>query len=215
MPIAIFVNSCDTCSYIIKGDGYVLLGGNVAWEVPRLEAQLDQYGIDPERITEFDWWNQRSLEDIDITFTPTRHFSGRGLTDRQKTLWGGWVLKTPTENIWFSGDGGYGNHFKEIGQRLGPFDFGFMECGQYNDDWSLIHLFPHESVQAALDAGVQTAMPVHWAGFSLSYQHAWTDPAEEFVQAAKASGLDYQLPQIGQLFQMTDTLREKWWEEYK
>ena len=63
------------------------------------------------------------FENIKITFTPSRHFSGRGFKDRNKGLWGGWAFKAADENIWFSGDGGYGNHFKEIGEKLGPFDF--------------------------------------------------------------------------------------------
>ncbi len=176
-----------------------------------LKRHLVRWGVEADLITEFDWWNDAMLEDIQITFTPTRHFSGRGLTDRAKCLWGGWVFKTEKENIWFSGDGGYGQHFKTIGERFGPFDFAFMECGQYNDDWRPIHMFPDECVQAALDAQVKKAMPVHWAGFSLSYQHTWTDPAEEFVQFSKEKELTYLLPPLGKLFTYTDTIQEKWW----
>ena len=113
---------------------------------------LEKWGVSKEKIKEFDWWDASNFEGIDITFTPTRHFSGRGLTDRAKSLWGGWALKTEQENIYFSGDSGYGKHFKDVGAKLGPFDFAFMECGQYNENWSLIHMFPEESVQAAHDA---------------------------------------------------------------
>ena len=88
---------------------------------------LEKWGITKGKIKEFDWWDRSNFEGIDITFTPTRHFSGRGLTDRAKCLWGGWVLQTAQENIYFSGDSGYGTHFKEVGARLGPFDFAFME----------------------------------------------------------------------------------------
>jgi L-ascorbate metabolism protein UlaG (beta-lactamase superfamily) len=176
---------------------------------------LVSWGVPAERITEFDWWETRGLEDIEITFTPTRHFSGRGLTDRMKALWGGWAFKTPVENIWFGGDGGYGKHFAEIGRRLGPFDFAFMECGQYNHDWHLIHLFPEEAVQAAKDAGVKKAMPVHWGGFALSYQHTWTEPVEEFVQAAQDQGLAYALPPLGGIFDTSSALSEEWWKQGK
>lgn len=178
-----------------------------------LKRHLVKWGVDSELITEFDWWNDAMLEEIQITFTPTRHFSGRGLKDKAKCLWGGWVFKTEKENIWFSGDSGYGRHFKSVGERLGPFDFAFMECGQYNDDWRSIHMFPHESVQAALDAQVKKAMPVHWSGFALSYQHTWTEPAEEFVEFSKEQKLDYLLPQIGKLFTYSDTIQDKWWQE--
>lgn len=171
---------------------------------------LESWGISSERITEFDWWDQQDISDLKITFTPTRHFSGRGLTDRLKSLWGGWALKSDTQNIWFSGDGGYGKHFKEIGDKLGPFDFGFMECGQYNEKWHPIHLFPEESVQAAQDANVKKAMPVHWAGFALAH-HTWSEPAEDFALYAKEKNLDTLYPRLGQIFTLNADLQEKWW----
>lgn len=180
-----------------------------------VKRHLMSWGVPADMITEFDWWQARELGDIQITFTPTRHFSGRGLTDRLKTLWGGWVFTTPREKIWFSGDGGYGQHFKEVGQRLGPFDFAFMECGQYNEDWRPIHLFPDEAVQAALDAGAKKAMPVHWAGFALSYQHTWQEPATVFTQTAKDQQLDFTLPAIGDMFDVESVLQDPWWTQYQ
>ncbi len=178
-----------------------------------VKRHLVRWGVDPALITEFDWWDDQKLGNINITFTPTRHFSGRGLTDRAKCLWGGWAFKTTTENIWFSGDGGYGEHFKTIGTRLGPFDFAFMECGQYNDDWHPVHMFPAEAVEAALEANVKKAMPFHWAGFSLSYQHTWSEPAADFVKFSKEKGLDYMVPPLGKLFGYEDKIQKRWWEE--
>ena len=180
-----------------------------------LKRHLVRWGVSPETITEFDWWEEARLEGIEVTFTPTRHFSGRGLTDRAKCLWGGWAFKTQKENLWFSGDGGYGEHFKTIGTRLGPFDFAFMECGQYNEDWRPIHLFPKESIAAAIDARAKKVMPVHWAGFSLSYYHTWTEPAEEFVKFALEKDLPYCLPPLGKVFDSTEELQEEWWRWIK
>lgn len=175
-----------------------------------VKRHLVSWGIEPSTIEEFDWWDERTFKGITITFTPTRHFSGRGLTSMAKCIWGGWALKSPTENIWFSGDGGYADHFKEIGKRLGPFDFGMMECGQYNTDWAQIHMFPDEAVKAALDAGVRVAMPVHWAGFNLSYFHAWYEPAEKFVQHAETHSLGYITPGLGEVFEV-EGKSAKWW----
>ncbi len=176
-----------------------------------VKRHLVGWGIEEQKIEEFDWWTTQVFGKINITFTPTRHFSGRGLTDRAKSLWGGWVFKTPDENIWFSGDGGYGNHFKEIGKQLGPFDFAFMECGQYNEKWRAIHMFPDESVQAALDAQVRSMMPVHWAGFALS-QHSWTEPVELFRKQAHAKHLKSIYPRIGELVNPnTEQNDEIWW----
>lgn len=180
-----------------------------------LKRHLVAWGIAPNLITEFDWWDHHTAGEVEIHYTPTRHFSGRGLTDRAKSLWGGWALRTPRENIWFSGDSGYGLHFGEIGKRLGPFDLGLMECGQYSDDWPQIHMFPPQSVQAALDAGAKTVMPVHWAGFSLSYSHAWFEPVEHFKAAAEACSLPCITPRLGELFNPGMPNSTSWWEHHK
>lgn len=174
------------------------------------KRHLVSWGADENNIKEFDWWDADKLDDIGITFTPTRHFSGRGLKDRAKSLWGGWALRTDENHIYFSGDGGYGAHFKEVGRRLGAFDFAFMECGQYNQNWHQIHMFPEESVQAANDAKVKKATPVHWAGFSLA-QHAWYDPADRFVKAANAQGLSSVYPELGKVYKIDDNCERLWW----
>lgn len=176
-----------------------------------VKRHLVSWGIPADLITEFDWWQEAHFKDITITFTPTRHFSGRGLTDRAKSLWGGFVLKTVKENIWFSGDSGYGAHFKEIGDRLGPFDFAFMECGQYNENWHQIHMYPEESVQAAIDAKVRNCMPVHWSGFALA-QHSWTEPVERFVAKANQERLEFIVPKIGEVFTAKTNESANWWQ---
>jgi L-ascorbate metabolism protein UlaG (beta-lactamase superfamily) len=174
---------------------------------------LKHWGISESNIKEFDWWQHSVFEGIEITFTPSRHFSGRGLTDRSQSLWGGWAIKTPHENIYFSGDGGYGKHFKQVGDRLGPFDFGFMECGQYNENWHQIHMFPQEAVLAAKEAKVSKAMPVHWGAFALA-QHSWTEPAEQFVAAGRKDNLMVTAPPPGQIFGVTDTHDDAWWADH-
>ncbi|HMQ47486.1 MAG TPA: MBL fold metallo-hydrolase [Saprospiraceae bacterium] len=175
------------------------------------KRHLVSWGIESDKIAEFDWWDAKIFENIQITFTPTRHFSGRGLSSMAKCLWGGWALKTENFNVWFSGDSGYGPHFKEIGNVLGPFDIGFMECGQYCEDWPDIHMFPNESVQAATDAGVKNAVPVHWGGFNLSYQHDWFEPPEAFMKFAQKKNLDVLTPQLGQVFSI-NLPTEEWWK---
>lgn len=175
---------------------------------------LIKWSVPKGKITEFDWWEYLDFHGINITFTPTRHFSGRGLRDRAKSLWGGWVLKTTEESIWFSGDSGYGNHFKEIGERLGPFDFGIMECGQYNENWHQIHMFPEESIQAAIDVGVNNIMAVHWAGFALA-QHHWKDPIQRFTKAAEGKNLQLSHPKPGEIFTTKELKNHSWWERFK
>jgi L-ascorbate metabolism protein UlaG (beta-lactamase superfamily) len=174
---------------------------------------LESWGISNSDIQEFDWWDGCEFEGIQFTFTPSRHFSGRGLNDRAKSLWGGWIMKTTKHNLYWSGDGGYGEHFKEIGEKYGPFDFGFMECGQYNELWHQIHMYPEEAAQAAMDAGVKKALPVHWGGFPLAMHH-WKDPINRFEAKAQSMGLEIATPEIGQLISI-DTTTESWWHNHE
>ncbi len=171
---------------------------------------LIAWGIPEESIVELDWWNSTEWEGIRITATPNQHFSGRGLLDRTKSLWCGWVLETEDFKLYWSGDGGYGPHFKEIGEKLGPFDFGFIECGQYNPNWHAIHMYPEESVQAALDTGCKKAVPVHWGGFVLAL-HSWTDPVTRFVAQAEKDNLHIATPRIGAIHSFDVEVREEWW----
>jgi L-ascorbate metabolism protein UlaG (beta-lactamase superfamily) len=162
-------------------------------------AHLLHWGIPREKITELDWWNETQADGIGIVSTPAQHFSGRGLTDRNRTLWTSWVIKGKHATIFFSGDSGYGQHFSDIGERYGPFDFTMMECGQYNEKWRSIHSMPEESVQAHLDLGGSVMMPIHWGGFNLA-PHPWTEPVDRVRAAAAAHGVRLALPMIGQRF---------------
>lgn len=178
-----------------------------------VKRHLVAWGIDENIITEFDWWDDNKFNDLNITFTPSRHFSGRGLTDKQTSMWGGWVLANDKERIYFSGDGGYGEHFKEVGEKLGPFDFGLIECGQYDDLWEDVHMTPEESVQAALDSKMKVAMPIHWGAFSLSH-HPWKDPIRRFLKQAKDRSLKTCHSEPGAIFCCSNEQWPEWWENY-
>jgi len=174
-------------------------------------SHLKSWGIDVENITELDWWQTKKLNDIEYTSTPSRHFSGRGITDRDATQWAGWAIKSSGQNIYFSGDSGYGSHFAEIGKKLGPFDFAMIECGQYNEAWNNIHMLPEESVQAGLDLNTLLAMPIHWGAFKLA-PHSWLDPIHKFSVEALNKNLRYITPEIGHTFELGKDYPDKeWW----
>ncbi len=176
---------------------------------------LEHWGVPKSIIKEFDWWEELRLVDLTIVFTPTQHFSGRGIKDRAKSLWGGWALLNKFSRIYFSGDGGYNSHFKNIGEKYGPFDIGFMECGQYNKRWHAIHMYPEESLQASIDAKVNNAIPVHWAGFSLSL-HPWKEPIDRFVMEADKLRQQIFVPKLGELRSIKkDDIFSDWWNEVK
>jgi len=92
-------------------------------------SHLKSWGIPHDRIVERDWWVTAKFDSIQFIATPAQHFSGRGLFDRNKTLWASWVIKSKNHSVYFSGDSGYDIHFKAVGKKYGPFDIAFLECG--------------------------------------------------------------------------------------
>lgn len=174
-------------------------------------SHLQKWGIKASNITELDWWETASIDQIQIVATPARHFSGRGISDRNKTQWASWVIVGESEKIYFSGDSGYGPHFKEIGDKYGPFDFAMMECGQYNEKWEAIHMLPEQTIQASLDVQSKLMMPIHWSAFNLSL-HSWTDPVERALKAAQLQKVNIITPQIGKRFSPgLNEENDTWW----
>ncbi|UCS92379.1 MBL fold metallo-hydrolase [Echinicola marina] len=177
-----------------------------------VSRHLEKWGLDAAKIQEFDWWNEGEFEEVSFAFTPSRHFSGRGAFDRAKSLWGGWVFKTSDHSIYWSGDGGYDHHFTKVGDKYGPFDIMFVECGQYNEHWHQIHLYPEEAVKAVMDANANIAVPVHWGGFSLAPHH-WKDPISRFEIEALEQKQAHFTPSLGQVFGFDDmNSPNPWWK---
>ena len=149
---------------------------------------LERWGIDRSRITELDWYESADKNPVKYTSAPAKHFSGRGLFDRNKTNWSSWVIEGKNEKIFFSGDSGYGKHFKEINKYFGKFDIVFIENGQYDKRWPDIHMMPEKTVQAALDLEAKNFVPIHWGMFCISFHH-WAEPIERSSRLAKKKGL--------------------------
>lgn len=179
-------------------------------------AHFRAWGVADAQIHEMAWWEETQMENLQIAFAPARHFSGRGLTNRNTTLWGSWIISADTTNIYFSGDGGYGPHFKEIGEKYGPFDFAMLECGQYNENWAQIHMMPEETVQAAIDVKARRMMPIHWGAFALAL-HKWTDPIERVTKRARELNVPLIAPKIGQEVWLHNSsyAQEIWWVNAK
>lgn len=175
-----------------------------------VDLNLQNWGIDSLKIQSFDWWDKNEFDDVKVTATPARHFTGRGLSDRFKTLWCGWAIKWGGKSLFFSGDSGYFDGFKTIGEKLGPFTLSLIECGQYSPYWPHVHMSPEESVQAAIDVKSQKAMPMHWGKFNLSI-HAWNEPPTRFLTAADLKKLQTVIPQIGKTFSINESPLENWW----
>ncbi|HOB11612.1 MAG TPA: MBL fold metallo-hydrolase [Syntrophomonadaceae bacterium] len=178
-------------------------------------SHLERWGIPPAKINECDWWEEVEYGSLRFTCTPARHFSGRTLNSRNSTLWCSWVIIGPDARVFFSGDGGYGSHFKQIGDKYGPFDLTLMECGQYDKLWSAIHMTPEQTVEAHIDVRGKVLLPIHWAAFTLAL-HSWTDPIERVTQAAAVKNQQVTTPHIGQpvIIGDPDYPCSVWWREY-
>ncbi|QLG45617.1 MBL fold metallo-hydrolase [Costertonia aggregata] len=178
-------------------------------------VHLTEWGVDQSNIIELDWWGEVNFQGLRFICTPAQHFSGRGITDGGSTLWSSWVIQTASENIFFSGDSGYGAHFKEIGDIYGPFDFAMLECGQYNELWKEIHMMPEEAAQAGLDIKAKKIMPIHWGSFKLA-MHPWTEPVSRILKKATELNIPVTVPKIGEpIYLDTQNIsKEKWWEAF-
>ena len=176
-------------------------------------GHLKRWGVEESAIEELDWWTETSLDSLKLVFTPARHFSGRGFSDRNSTLWGSWVIKSRSNSIYFSGDSGYGPHFNVIGEKYGPFDLAMMECGQYNVKWEAIHLMPEQTIQAGIDIQAKQLIPIHWGAFQLAV-HTWDDPVLRASQIAREKGIQLTTPTIGRRIQLENNT-EPWWEMVK
>ena len=162
-------------------------------------AHLEAWGIAPQRITELDWWQSHRLPgtELSITAAPSQHFSGRGLKDRNATLWSAMVLRSPRHAVFFSGDTGLTTEYADIARRLGPFDLVMLEVGAFHPSWGDIHLGPANALKALELLGGGAFLPVHWGTFSLAL-HDWDDPAETLLRLAPGSGARLLMPRLGE-----------------
>ncbi|MFC5269158.1 MBL fold metallo-hydrolase [Adhaeribacter terreus] len=174
-------------------------------------AHLENWGIAEDKITELDWWEATSFENLKLTATPARHFSGRGLS-RGKSLWASYVLETPEHKIYIGGDSGYDSHFKAISEKFGPMDIAILETGQYNKNWPYIHMMPEQTVQAAQDLHAKVLFPVHLGKFALAL-HDWDEPLHRVVKAAAENQVKITTPIIGEPIILDQQYPDKqWWK---
>jgi L-ascorbate metabolism protein UlaG (beta-lactamase superfamily) len=176
-------------------------------------AHLEAFGLPPERIVELDWWQSHRLPgtEVEITAAPSQHFSGRGLKDRNATLWSSLVIRSPRQRVFFSGDTGLTTQYGEIRERLGPFDLVMLEVGAFHPAWGDIHLGPMNALEAHRLLGGGPFLPVHWGTFSLAL-HAWDEPAETLFEQGASRGVPLVMPRLGEPVEPSQVERVKpWW----
>jgi len=161
-------------------------------------AHLEYWGVPTERISELDWWESYTVPNTGVVLTasPSQHFSGRGLKDRNATLWSSFAIRSLKHSVFFSGDTGLTTEYQSIRERLGPFDVVMLEIGAFHPAWGDIHLGPDNALKAhAMLGGV--FMPVHWGTFALA-MHAWDQPAERLLELTVDTGTQLLMPLLGQ-----------------
>ena len=180
-------------------------------------AHLEALGVAHARITELDWWEHAEVPDGRLRFTaaPAQHFSGRGVADRNATLWSSWALRTERASVFFSGDTGLTAEFAEVGRRLGPFDLALFEVGAFHPAWGTIHLGPENALEAHRLLGSGAFLPVHWGTFNLAL-HAWDEPAETLARLSGERGVRLLTPRLGEVFEPSRVERfAPWWRDVR
>ena len=122
------------------------------------------------------------------------------------------MIQGTRQKAFFSGDSGYFDGFKEIGEKYGPFDITMLESGAYNRSWSEIHMIPEETVQAHLDLNGKVLLPIHWAKFNLAL-HPWKEPIQRLIECAKTMEVNVATPLIGEpITSIEKHSQTNWWD---
>jgi L-ascorbate metabolism protein UlaG (beta-lactamase superfamily) len=205
---------------LISHDHYDHLGSETVKRLARLNAtgkaswvtslgvgkRLRQRGVDANHISELDWTQSVEVAGrelgagLKITAWPARHFSGRGVTDRFKTLWSSFVLEGPRHRVYYGADSGWWEGFAEIAAQYDGFDLTMLEIGAFHPLWANIHLGPDAAVHAYEAMGGKARagllMPIHWGLFNLAL-HGWRKPIERIEELRSAGSLNLFCPKPG------------------
>jgi len=226
---------------LISHDHYDHLGAKTVRKLAGLEAtagarwvtslgvgrRLRGFGVPADRIVELDWTESADVGRLKITSWPARHFSGRGVLDRFKTLWGSFVLEGPRHRVYYGADSGWWEGFGEIAAQYDGFDLTMLEIGAFHPLWANIHLGPDNAVRAfeamscadgesgsrgGSGAKGGLLMPIHWGLFNLAL-HAWKQPVERILEVAAERGIPLWMPEPGLPTEGVEgvELRSGWW----
>lgn len=199
-----------TISYLARRD-------NIVFVVPQgVDKYLLKFGCPSGKIVTLTWWESVQIKGLQIYLTPSQHYSRRYMHDYNHSLWGSYSIIGRQHKIFFSGDGGYGKHFTEIGEKFQGFDYAFIDIGAWNMAWHMKHLFPEEALQALLDLRGRHLIPGHWAAYNLAY-HSWDEPILRLVASAQDRGI-YQClltPMLGETYREGVSKTHDWWSSWQ
>lgn len=176
-------------------------------------AHLERWGYHPQQIIEKDWGEKTEIRPgYNIYAEESHHGSGRGFKMAQ-SLWLSFVIQSPTLTIYYSGDGGYTDRYKQIPKKYGAIDWAIMDCGQYNKSWHAIHALPEEVAVAAMDLNALNLLPVHHSKFTLS-RHPWNEPLNKISELSQSKPYKLATPMIGEAVKLDDSTQmfQQWWK---
>jgi L-ascorbate metabolism protein UlaG (beta-lactamase superfamily) len=152
---------------------------------------LREFGL--RRVEELDWWEHCELGHCRVELTPAQHWSARGPRNRNRTLWGGFIVQAAGRRVFFAGDTGYGPHFAELRARSGPIDLALLPIGAYEPRWFMCdqHMNPEDAVRAHVDLGAPLSVGTHFGCFQLT-DEGIDDPPRELGRALAERGLSDQ-----------------------
>jgi L-ascorbate metabolism protein UlaG (beta-lactamase superfamily) len=214
---------------LVSHDHYDHLGEETIRRLARMDAMKDvrwvtslgvgailqRFGVTAGRISELDWTGSVTVAGgaLEITAVPSRHFSGRKMSNRFETLWSAFVLKGTSHKVYYGADSGWWDGFAEIGAAYGPFDLTMLEIGAYHELWGDIHLGPEGAARAfAALGGEGLMMPIHWGLFDLAL-HGWRQPIERLLELAEEKGIRLWTPEPGRPTEVVrgSEVRSEWW----
>jgi L-ascorbate metabolism protein UlaG (beta-lactamase superfamily) len=142
------------------------------------------------RVEELDWWQAARTSPVPVALTPARHFSARTPFDRNRALWGGFVIDLPGLRVYFAGDTAYGRLFSDVPRRFGAIDLAILPIGAYEPRWFMaaVHMNPEEAVQAHLDLRAAQSVGMHFGTFHLTAE-AIDEPERALGQACRDKAL--------------------------
>jgi L-ascorbate metabolism protein UlaG (beta-lactamase superfamily) len=139
------------------------------------------------RVEELDWWDEANTSTVSIVLTPAQHFSARTPLDRNRALWGGFVVMAGRQRLFFAGDTAYAPFFRDVRQRCGPIDLALLPIGAYEPRWFMqaVHMNPAEAVQAHLDVEASESVGMHFGTFQLTTEGI-DEPLRALEEACRA-----------------------------
>lgn len=210
--VDVVVISHDHYDHLDRASVQALYARGARFVVPLgVASHLVGWGIPADRITQLDWWQEAKVGTLSIVSTPSRHASGRLSARSNQTLWTGYALIGPQHRVFYSGDTGMNDTFVDVGEKFGPFDVSLIESGQYDAQWPDWHLGPEQALLVHQEVKGRVLIPVHWGLIKLAH-HAWTEPPERILAAAKCSHADVLIPKPGQAVEpTTHPVVPRWW----